>query len=108
MLALGMDAQMARASWGRPSDINRSVGSWGVHEQWVYRALIAPYSTRYIYFENGILTVQREGMDRSQEFHPCFWDKISKKDAKRLRKMEYREYWLDHVPDPSDDLKLEV
>jgi len=59
-LALGMTAEMALASWGKPSDINRSVGSWGVNEQWVYRALIAPYSTRYIYFENGVLTSWQE------------------------------------------------
>lgn len=48
-VTLGMTADMVRASWGEPRDINRSVGSWGVHEQWVY------YST-YMYFENGILT----------------------------------------------------
>jgi len=54
-LALGMTAEMARASWGRPSDINRSVGSWGVHEQWVYNALTRYHSARYIYFENGVL-----------------------------------------------------
>ncbi len=36
-------------SRGRPSDVNRSIGSWGVHEQWVYRGWIA-------YLEDGILT----------------------------------------------------
>ena len=46
---LGMTDDMARESLGRPSDINRTVGSFGVHEQWVY------YNT-YLYFENGILT----------------------------------------------------
>jgi len=55
-LALGMTAEMARASWGSPSKINRSVGSWGVHEQWVYNALTRYHSPRYIYFENGTLT----------------------------------------------------
>lgn len=50
-ITLGMTAEVVRASWGRPSDINRSVGSWGVHEQWVYRL-----PSRYLYFENGILT----------------------------------------------------
>jgi hypothetical protein len=44
-----MTDEMVRLSWGSPRDINRSVGSWGVHEQWVY------YSS-YLYFENGILT----------------------------------------------------
>jgi len=61
---------------------------------------------RVVVFENGILTVQREGVERSQQFHPCFWEKITEEDVVALRKMEYREYWLDHVPDASDDLKL--
>ena len=47
---LGMTDAMARDSWGSPSDINRSVGSWGVHEQWVYNRYDA-----YLYFENGKL-----------------------------------------------------
>ena len=47
---IGMTAEQCRASWGRPSDINRSTGSWGVHEQWCYSGY------NYLYFENGILT----------------------------------------------------
>ncbi len=62
---------------------------------------------RVVKFEAGILTVIREGVDRPQEYHPCFWIKCRKKDIKALRKMEYKEYWLDHVPDPSDDLQVE-
>jgi len=46
---LGMTSAMALESWGRPEDINRSVGSWGVNEQWIY-------VNTYLYFENGILT----------------------------------------------------
>ncbi len=46
---LGMTKEMVIASVGYPNDINRTVGSWGVHEQWVY------YSY-YLYFENDILT----------------------------------------------------
>lgn len=46
---LGMTSEMARDSWGSPNNINRDVGSWGVHEQWVY-------GDTYVYFENGILT----------------------------------------------------
>jgi hypothetical protein len=48
-IALGMSEEMVVASIGYPNDINRSVGSWGVKEQWVY-----PY--KYVYFENGTLT----------------------------------------------------
>ena len=46
---LGMTSAMAVESWGRPEDINRSVGAWGTHEQWVY-------GDTYLYFENGVLT----------------------------------------------------
>jgi hypothetical protein len=42
------------ASWGNPYDINRTVGSWGVHEQWVYGENIS--NRKYYYFENGVLT----------------------------------------------------
>lgn len=47
---LGMSTDEAIASWGRPSDINRTAGAWGVHEQWVYG------DNTYIYFKNGKLT----------------------------------------------------
>ena len=48
--AIGWTEDMIRESLGIPYDINRSVGSWGVHEQWIYRM---DYETIYIYFENG-------------------------------------------------------
>lgn len=53
-LALGIRAEVAAASWGTPDDINRSVGSWGVHEQWVYE--VGKYSHKYLYIENGKLS----------------------------------------------------
>lgn len=46
---LGMSNTMAEESIGRPKSNNRTVGSWGVHEQWVYNDI-------YLYFENGKLT----------------------------------------------------
>lgn len=48
-VVLGMTRDEAKLSWGEPNDINRTVGSWGVHEQWVYGSI-------YLYFKNGILT----------------------------------------------------
>ena len=45
-----MTREMCREAWGSPDDINRSSGSWGVHEQWVYGL------GSYLYFENGILS----------------------------------------------------
>lgn len=49
-IMIGMTKEMVLDSWGDPKDINRSVGSWGVHEQWVYG------NNQYLYFENGKLT----------------------------------------------------
>lgn len=47
---IGMTAEMCREAWGIPNDINRSSGSWGVHEQWCYDW------GGYLYMENGKLT----------------------------------------------------
>jgi len=46
---IGMNREMATISLGSPNEINRTVSSWGVHEQWVYDNI-------YLYFENGKLT----------------------------------------------------
>ena len=48
-VAIGMTRDMARASVGKPRKINRSVGSWGVREQWCYNG-------GYLYFDDGVLT----------------------------------------------------
>lgn len=48
-LALGMSDQQARASWGAPEKINRTVNVQGVHEQWIYEST-------YVYFDDGVLT----------------------------------------------------
>ena len=49
VIGLGMTCEQVKLSWGPPDDVHRTVGSWGVHEQWVYRS-------QYIYFENGVVT----------------------------------------------------
>jgi hypothetical protein len=46
---IGMNKEMATISIGTPNKVNRTVGAWGVKEQWVY-------NTIYLYFENGVLT----------------------------------------------------
>lgn len=51
---LGMTTKQVIESWGKPDDINRTVGSWGIHEQWVYRR--GGFEATYLYFENGKLT----------------------------------------------------
>lgn len=46
---IGMTTEQCRAAWGRPMRVNRDVGPWGVHEQWVY-------GSTYLYFKNGKMT----------------------------------------------------
>ena len=50
---IGMTKEMVRESWGDPDDINRTIGSFGVHEQWCY-------GYQYLYFEDGKLTVMQD------------------------------------------------
>ena len=47
---IGFTKQMCIEAWGEPYDINRTITSWGVHEQWVYGI------GSYLYFEDNILT----------------------------------------------------
>lgn len=49
-IRIGMTREMVIASWGEPKDINRTVGTYGVHEQFIY------YSGTYVYIQNGKLT----------------------------------------------------
>lgn len=49
---IGMTREQAIAGWGRPRDINRTSGTFGVHEQWVY----GEYGSGYLYFEDGVLS----------------------------------------------------
>jgi len=54
IVRIGMTREQVIYSWGRPDEIHRSVGSWGVHEQWVYRR--GDFKAQFLYFENGKLT----------------------------------------------------
>ena len=51
-IRLGMTEEDVLARRGEPDDKNYSIGSWGIHVQWVY-------SGSYYYFENGILTAKQ-------------------------------------------------
>jgi hypothetical protein len=57
-ISIGMNEYQVLASWIEARfKKNRSVGSWGVHEQWVFEGnRYKNYRTTYLYFENGILT----------------------------------------------------
>ncbi len=46
---IGMTKKMCIEAWGEPDDINKTSGSWGVHEQWIYNL------SSFLYFENGVL-----------------------------------------------------
>ena len=53
-IVVGMTAAQVRRSWGSPSKINRTVGSYGANEQWVYQR--ENYQAQYVYLENGVVT----------------------------------------------------
>ena len=66
-ILIGMTAKQVLASRGRPYKINRSTGSYGIHEQWVMVTItpgvIGAYGLdkkapryAYIYLENGKVT----------------------------------------------------
>lgn len=50
---VGMTADELRASWGRPTDTNVTAGTFGHHEQWVYRreSVMGGFATQYVYLE---------------------------------------------------------
>jgi len=50
LVEIGMSKNMCIESWGNPEDINKTIGNYGVHEQWVYG------DGDYLYFEDGKLT----------------------------------------------------
>jgi hypothetical protein len=45
-IRLGMSEAALLCSWGRPQSVNRSVGAWGEHKQYIYGRV-------YVYVENG-------------------------------------------------------
>lgn len=47
---VGFTKSMCREAWGNPDDINRTITSWGTHEQWVYG------HESYLYFDGDKLT----------------------------------------------------
>lgn len=56
-ITIGMTKEQVFASWGKPWRIHKSVGSWGIHEQWRYGHYFSSGSViYYLHFENGILT----------------------------------------------------
>jgi len=48
---LGMTKEQLEFSHGNPTKVNRTVGSWGIHEQWIYRS-----EDIIFYLEDDILT----------------------------------------------------
>jgi len=51
-ISMGMSAAQVRVGWGQPTDVHRTTGSWGVHEQWCY----GEYCRSAVYLENGVVS----------------------------------------------------
>lgn len=56
----GMTLEQALYSWGRPYDIDKKEGSWGVYERWIYDISTVGAPRHYLYFENGRLVKWEE------------------------------------------------
>lgn len=55
-IRIGMSETALIASWGSPNKINRSVGNYGVHKQYIYGSYSRYSSRTYVYVENGKVT----------------------------------------------------
>ena len=58
-ISLGMPRDLVAEAWGNPNKINKSVGRFGVHEQWVYshgENYLHAAKRQYVYIENGVVT----------------------------------------------------
>lgn len=61
-LRIGMTAQHVRRSWGAPTKINLSVGSYGKHEQWIYAR--GDFVSQYVYLQNGVVTSMQSPQEK--------------------------------------------
>ena len=55
-IQIGMSEASLLASWGRAEDVNKTIGSFGVHKQHVYSRGRKIGDEQYVYTENGIVT----------------------------------------------------
>ena len=57
-IEIGMTKEQVLESWGYPDDINKTITSSTVYEQWCYETphVAGAPAHAYLYFENGILT----------------------------------------------------
>ena len=55
-IGIGMSEQALIYSWGKPHKINKSVGSYGTHKQYVYGCYSQYSRPTYVYVKNGSVT----------------------------------------------------
>lgn len=51
---IGWNKELCKEAWGEPRSVNKTTTAYGVNEQWVYS------TSRYLYFDNGVLTAIQE------------------------------------------------
>ncbi len=54
-IGVGMSEKALLVVWGKPRKINRTVGSYGTHKQYIYKKFASP-ERRYVYVKNGKVT----------------------------------------------------
>ncbi len=65
-IAVGMSERALRLAWGHPSRIHESIGSWGVHKEYVYQGYGSESKTTHVYLENGQVSRWREQGSKDQ------------------------------------------
>jgi hypothetical protein len=65
-IAIGMSERALRLAWGLPSRIHESIGSWGVHKEYIYQGHGSESKTTHVYLENGQVSRWREQGSNNQ------------------------------------------
>ncbi len=59
-IAIGKSKLLLLASWGYPTDTNRTTTAKGVFVQWIYQKPTVNYEAAYVYTRDGIITSMQD------------------------------------------------
>ena len=65
-MAIGMSERALILAFGQPSRINESIGSWGVHKEYIYGWVGPDSRTTHVYLENGQVSRWQEEGSKDQ------------------------------------------
>jgi hypothetical protein len=65
-IAIGMSERALILAIGRPYRINESIGSWGVHKEYIYGGYAPDSKTTHVFLENGQVSSWEEEGSKDQ------------------------------------------